>query len=216
MRYGTIVLDPPWSYVVSPKNEPSNREDYLRRDGTPTKRSTGPTADAHYATMNHAQIAALPVGDLAADQGHIYLWVTNPRLFADKRGDGPTPAEMLKGWGFEYITMLTWHKLGAPGLGWYYRGDTEHVLFGTKGKLGIPTALRRSNFFEAPKRRHSEKPNLFFKIVEERSPAPRLEMFARSAREGWDSWGFEAPSETAVQIGQEDGWERDASGVVNL
>jgi N6-adenosine-specific RNA methylase IME4 len=149
--------------------------------------------------MTHAEVAALPIGDYADDQCHLYLWVTNPRLFADKAGRGPSPAEMMAGWGFEYTTTLTWQKLGAPGLGWYFRGATEHVLFGVKGKLGIPTNLRVSNHFAAAKGAHSAKPDRFYEIVERVSPAPRLEMFARRRRYEWDVWGNEAPEHGASQ-----------------
>jgi N6-adenosine-specific RNA methylase IME4 len=125
--------------------------------------------------------------------------VTNPRLFADKAGHGPTPAEMMARWGFVYVTVLTWHKLGAPGMGWYFRGDTEHVLFGVKGKLGIPASERVSNHFAAAKSRHSAKPDRFYEIVERVSPEPRLELFARRRRFGWDVWGNEAPEHAASQ-----------------
>lgn len=106
---------------------------------------------------------------------------------------------MLGAWGFEYTTMLTWHKLGAPGMGWYFRGDTEHVLFGVKGKLGIPSRLRLSNHFAAARTGHSSKPDRFYEIVERVSPDPRLEMFARRRRVGWDVWGFEAPPESEAR-----------------
>src|SRR5947208_25910 len=83
------------------------------------------------------------------------LWVTNARLYADRKNSGPSPWEMLRGWGFDYVTLLTWHKLGAPGMGWYFRGDTEHVLFGIRGVAPIAPGLRVSNHFAAPRTEHS-------------------------------------------------------------
>jgi len=194
VRYRTIVADPPWSYLVHQLSD-EDRAARLNadRDGNPSPRRHGALADLHYATMTHAEVAALPIGDYADDQCHLYLWVTNPRLFASKNGTGPTPADMMAAWGFEYITLLTWHKLGPPGLGWYFRGATEHVLFGVKGKLGIPSGVRTSNHFAAAKGRHSAKPDRFYEIVERVSPEPRLELFARRRRYGWDVWGNEAP-----------------------
>jgi N6-adenosine-specific RNA methylase IME4 len=144
--------------------------------------------------MDNDAIAALPIHEMASEQAHLYLWTTNPHIFGTGlrgRSKGPSPIEMVKGWGFTYMTLLTWHKQGAPGMGWYFRGDTEHVLFGVRGKLGIPAARRVSNHFQAPKRRHSEKPDRFYEIVEGVSPAPRLDMFARRQRSGWDVWGNE-------------------------
>lgn len=199
MKYRTIVLDPPWRYLVNERPQAARDAQYVKADGSPSRRRHAVVADGQYPTMTHAEIAALPIADLADDKAHIYLWVTNPRLFADKAGNGPTPAEMMAGWGFEYTTMLTWHKLGAPGLGWYFRGNTEHVLFGVKGKLGIPSNLRESNHFAATKGRHSAKPDRFYELVERVSPGPFMEMFARRRRFGWDVWGNEAPEEGVSQ-----------------
>lgn len=180
MRYRTIVLDPPWEYE--------------RASGLGGKRA----AADHYPTMTNAQIAALPVPDWSEPTAHLYLWVTNPRLFAEP-GDGLGPRQMLDAWGFRYVTLLTWHKLGAPGMGWYFRGDTEHVLVGVRGKCPIAPELRVSNFFAAPRTGHSAKPDRFYEIVERVSPEPRLEVFARRRRYGWDVWGNEAPEAAASQ-----------------
>lgn len=176
--YRTLVIDPPWAYERNAGVQGAIGE--------------------QYATMTNAAIAALPVGDLAAPDAHLYLWVTNPRLFAEPR-DGLGPVEMLRAWGFRYVTLLTWHKLGAPGLGWYFRGDTEHVLFAVRGRAPIAESTRLSNHFAASRTGHSAKPDRFYEIVESVSPAPRLEMFARRRRIGWDVWGNEAPPESEAR-----------------
>lgn len=178
--YRTIVADPPWAY---------------ERD-----RGLGSTRAAvdHYECMSNADIASLPVLEMAAESAHLYLWVTNPRLFKEER-DSHGPIEILRSWGFRYITTLTWHKLGPPGMGFYFRGDTEHVLFGIRGKAPIDPAIRVSNHFAAPRTVHSAKPDRFYEIVERVSPGPYLEMFARRRRYGWDVWGNEAPTEQASQ-----------------
>lgn len=180
MKYRTLVIDPPWEY-----------------DRSTGLGSTRAAAD-HYPTMSNPAIAALPVRALAETSAHLYLWVTNPRLFAED-DDGLGPREMMRVWGFRYVTMLTWHKLGAPGMGWYFRGDTEHVLFGIRGKAPIAPAIRESNHLAAPRTVHSAKPDRFYEMVERVSPGPFLEMFARRRRYGWDVWGNEAPEEAASQ-----------------
>ncbi len=150
--------------------------------------------------MTNDQIAALPVESMADDNAHLYLWVTNPRLFAEPRqNDTHGPVEILRAWGFRYTTMLTWHKLGAPGMGWYFRGDTEHVLFGVRGTAPIPPEIRVSNHFAAKRREHSAKPDRFYEIVERVSPGPRLELFARRRRWDWDVWGNQAPEVATSQ-----------------
>jgi len=94
--------------------------------------------------------------------------------------------------------MLTWHKLGPIGLGYYFRGETEHILFGVRGRAPLADKSAR-NHFAVTKGRHSAKPDRFYEIVERVSPEPRLELFARRRRVGWDVWGDEAPPESEAR-----------------
>jgi N6-adenosine-specific RNA methylase IME4 len=141
--------------------------------------------------MTTADIAALPIAEQAEDDAHLYLWVTNPHL--------PEVWSVMEAWGFRYVTLLTWHKLGPLGLGHYFRGHTEHVLFGVRGRLPISPERRERNHFAATRTRHSAKPDQFYEMVERVSPGPYLELFARRRRYGWDVWGNEAPAEAASQ-----------------
>jgi N6-adenosine-specific RNA methylase IME4 len=152
VRYRTIVADPPWRYgqtrILTTANKPETR----------------PEASAQYATMAPDEIAALPVPEWAEDNAHLYLWTTNPKLW-----EAPS---ILEAWGFRYVTLLTWHKLGTFGLGYHFRGDTEHVVFAVRGTLPIAPALRVSNHFAARKTGHSRKPDRFYEMVERVSPGP--------------------------------------------
>ena len=140
-------------------------------------------------------MSALPVRCLAASSAHLYLWVTNPIL--------PEAFRVLEAWGFRYVTLLTWHKVGRLGMGYHFRGDTEHVLFGVKGKLPIPPERRARNWLDAPKSGHSVKPPAFYDMVERVSPGPYLELFARQPRLGWDhwGWGYEEASPSYARLG---------------
>jgi N6-adenosine-specific RNA methylase IME4 len=192
VTYRTIVADPPWRYTSS---------DIITRGTTHTasvETRKIRAAENHYQTMSNDEIAALPVREQVADDAHLYMWVTNPRLFRG-RFDSMGPIDIVEAWGFDYVTLLTWHKLGAPGMGFYFRGDTEHVIFARRGKAPIPPSVRVSNHFAATKGRHSAKPDRFYEIVERVSPGPYLELFARRRRYGWDVWGNEAPEEAASQ-----------------
>jgi N6-adenosine-specific RNA methylase IME4 len=162
--YQTIALDPPWDW-----GDEGDADQFGRARPT-------------YATMSIDQIAALPVASLAAKDAHIYLWITNRSL--------PKGFALLESWGFRYITCLTWCK-PSIGMGNYYRGSTEHILFGVRGSLPL---LRRDmgTWFSASRPdRHSAKPEDFYRMVEACSPGPWLEMFARSQRNGWVQWGAE-------------------------
>lgn len=174
VSYRCVVVDPPWRY--------NDKEPFGGHGG----------AERHYKTMSLAEIADLPIRDLTDPTGaHCYLWTTNPFIFEARA--------LLEAWGFRYATLLTWHKIGSIGLGHYFRGDTEHVLFGIRGRCPIPPALRVSNHFASPRRAHSAKPDRFYEIVERVSPEPRMELFARRRRIGWDVWGDEAPPESEAR-----------------
>lgn len=148
---------------------------------TSRHRRTNPAAAAQYSTLSIDDIADLPVAGLAAPDAHLYLWTTNPQL--------PNAFRVVDAWGFRYITTLTWVKTGQMGMGFYFRGDTEHVLFGVRGRLPIPPHRRRRNVFTAAKTGHSRKPAAFGDLVERVSPGPYVELFSRAPRLGWDSWG---------------------------
>lgn len=166
-KFATIVIDPPWS----PEDEGESGEGLYGRGAPP------------YATMTVAQIASMPVGTYADDDCHLYMWITNRSLFK-----GET---LLTTWGFRYVTCLTWVK-PSIGLGAYFRGSSEQVLFGIKGSQ----PLQRHDvgtWFAAPRgpNGHSSKPTEFYDLVESCSPGPYLDIFAREQREGWTSWGAE-------------------------
>lgn len=167
-KYKTIYIDPPWE----------------ERGGGKIKRG----ADRHYNLMKLHEIEALPVQNLIDEEGcHLYMWVTNNFL--------PKAFDLLKAWGFEYITIITWHK-DRFGLGQYYRGITEHCIFAsTKKRLPYKiTNGKRSQgvtgFYEA-KTIHSRKPMKMREMIENVSYEPRIELFARQYIDGWDCWGNE-------------------------
>jgi N6-adenosine-specific RNA methylase IME4 len=145
-------------------------------------RATRGAAEDHYATMSLAELAGLDVEERAAEQAHLYLWTTNGFL--------REAFDLVDAWGFEYRTCLTWVK-PQIGLGNYFRSSTEHVLFGVRGRLRTLVRDER-NWLEAPRGRHSAKPEAFYDLVQRASPGPYLEMFARQRRLGWDVWGREA------------------------
>ena len=165
MRYQAIIIDPPWDW-----GDEGDADQFGR-------------ARPVYQTMSYAQLAELPVGDQAATNAHLYLWITNRSL--------PKGFSLLEAWGFRYVTMLTWCK-PSFGMGNYYRGQTEHVLFGVRGSLPLLRRDRGTTFHAPRPGRHSAKPDEFYQLVEDCSPGPWLEMFSRSSRPGWAAWGAEA------------------------
>ena len=105
---------------------------------------------------------------------------------------------VVRAWGFTPKSLLTWCKPG-PGMGYYLRNNTEHVIFATRGKPMVPETKAMSSWYEWPRLRHSEKPQQFYDLAETVSPGPRLDMFARVQRNGWHSWGDEAPGAVMLE-----------------
>jgi N6-adenosine-specific RNA methylase IME4 len=162
-RYATIVIDPPWDWGDE------GDQDQLGR------------ARPDYSTMTIEQLEQLDVGGLADDDCHIYMWITNRSL--------PKGFRLLEAWGFRYITAITWVKPHF-GMGNYFRGQTEHVLFGVRGSQPLKRKDVGTVFTsERGAGGHSSKPTAFLDLVESCSPGPYIEMFSRSSRDGWVTWG---------------------------
>lgn len=176
-KYNTIYADPPWQF--------QNR--------------TGKVAPEHkrlsrYSTMTLEEIKSLPIADISGDKAQLYLWVPNALI--------PSGLEVLDAWGFEYKTIFIWEKIrkdGQPdgrGVGFYFRNVTEPILFGIKKKSApnrtLSPARSQVNLIRTMKREHSRKPDEIIPIIESCSPGPRIELFARGLREGWDMWGDQA------------------------
>ncbi len=132
-----------------------------------------------YSLLALDQIKQFPIPEIAEASCHLYLWVPNGLI-----GDGLT---VMAAWGFQYKTMLTWAKYGL-GVGHYFRNATEQILFGTKGRLPM---LRKNGrtWFLGDRREHSRKPDEFYRLVESMSPGPRIDVFSRETRPGWDQLG---------------------------
>jgi len=154
-RYEVIALDPPWPY---------------------------PGSMLPYPTLSLEAIAALPVGELLADDGVVWLWTTNAFHFEAGR--------IAREWGLADRGMLTWAK-DKLGHGYPLQNQTEHCLLLSRGK----PHFRRGSFltlFHGEVREHSRKPDEFFTLAEALCVGRRrLEMFARERRPGWEAWGAE-------------------------
>lgn len=179
--FSTILADPPWRF--------SNR--------------TGKVAPEHkrlgrYGTMSLEEIKGLTVSDVAAENAHLYLWVPNALL--------PAGLEVMDAWGFKYVSNIVWAKRrkdGGPdgrGVGFYFRNVTELLLFGVKGHMRtLAPGRSQVNMIETRKREHSRKPDEQYKLIEDCSPGPYLELFARYPQPHWEVWGNEADADIVPQ-----------------
>ena len=174
-----IYADPPWTFA------------------TYSRKGKGRSPEAYYDCMSLAEIKALPVAESAPDDCVLLLWATDPLL--EKAFD------VIRAWGFEYKTVgFYWVKLNksAPqlvydtrsfftGLGFWTRANPEPCLLATRGR---PHRRRAdvSKLIISPRREHSRKPDEVYKRIEALCEGPYFEMFARTRRDGWFSWGRES------------------------
>ena len=121
--------------------------------------------------MSQEELLALPVASWADERAHLYLWSTNFDL--------PDALELMEAWGFKFVTLVTWIK-PSIGLGSYFRTTTEQVLFGIRGQL-LTRARNMGTLFAAPKTFYSEKPDAFYRIVEQASYPPFVDVLVERA-----------------------------------
>lgn len=165
-----------------------------------------------YDLMDLEAIKQFPVPEMAAPNCHLYLWTPNALL-----SEG---LEVMDAWHFSYKTALVWVK-HQMGVGNFYRNASELILFGVKGHLP-PLRRNARTWFLADRRQHSRKPTEFYALAESMSPGPRIDVFSRESRTGWDQWGnqcdffnqTEGGSDERKQTLETDGSGRAAGGAV--
>ncbi|MDR6818478.1 N6-adenosine-specific RNA methylase IME4 [Neorhizobium sp. 2083] len=166
-----IMADPPWKMQEWSDNGDKSK-----------------STQSKYRLMPLEEIKALPVLDLAAPNCLLWLWATNPML--------PQALDVLHAWGFAFATAGSWMKTTrngkqAFGTGYIFRTSNEPILIGKRGEPKTTRSVRSS--FPGLAREHSRKPEEGYREAERLMPrARRLELFSRTNRAGWTTWGDEA------------------------
>jgi N6-adenosine-specific RNA methylase IME4 len=175
-KYPVILADPPWKYEVYDEDSGSER-----------------AAANHYPVMELDEICVLPVGEMVTSDAVLFLWATVPCL--------QQAFQVLAAWGFEYVSNYVWTK-DKMGNGHWNRNQHEHLLIGRRGNFPTPKpADRPSSVIQAPRREHRRKPDEVYSIIERAYPElPKIELFARRARAGWDAWGNQAQAPDDLSI----------------
>lgn len=184
-KYRTIVIDPPWEHL----------------EGWPAWNNKGERKLLSYPTMTVEQIASLPINSLLEREGYVFLWVTNRYL---EQG-----FFVMREWQCAPRQTLTWCKQPiGQGPGGMFATTTEFIIVGQRINPNTHAHGRRTagkvntSWFQWLRGKHSEKPESFQDIVEQVSPPPYLEMFARRHRLGWHVWGNEVTSDIELSPAQ--------------
>ena len=193
MKFSTIVADPPWNVKAG-----RDLGEYVVENGRQVWDSSHQKSrDLAYPFMTVDELCLLRIKELAEDNAHLYLWTINKYL--------PDAFKVAAAWGFIYSTTLVWAKnpMGS-GLGGTFGIATEFVLFCRRGSLATkrdwPTTWFnwKRPYDERGKPKHSAKPPAFMEMIEQTSPGPYLELFAREKRPWWSAWGNEVESDVEI------------------
>ena len=167
--YQLIMADPPWRFELY------------------SAAGAEKCAEAQYRTMTLDAIAALPVADLARADCLLWLWATAPMLDQQLR--------VMEAWDFRFVTSGVWVKTTRRGkigfgTGYVLRNAHEPFLLGVRGAPQCARSVRSVVMGEL--REHSRKPEAAYAAAEQLLPgARRCELFSRTDRAGWETWGDE-------------------------
>jgi N6-adenosine-specific RNA methylase IME4 len=168
--YSVIYADPPWQYKnQSPPCLPEKQPDTC-------------TIEYYYPTMKLEDIKSMPIKEISDKNSVLFLWATTPAI--------QEAFEVVSAWGFKYKTMITWEKTNKDCMGYWFRVCTEHLIVAVRGNVKSFRSMERTCYHEA-RTKHSKKPEYFYSLIESVTSGNRIELFARSPRQGWDVFGNE-------------------------
>lgn len=163
-KYRTIVIDPPWDM------------EKIQRDLAPNQ------LDFDYPTMSLDEIKDFKLP--AHEECHLWLWTTQKYL---------RPSfDLLDAWDFTYLATFVWHKNGGFQPVGLPQFNCEFVLLARRGGQPFVETKQFFTCFDAKRREHSRKPDEFYDVVKRVCPEPRIDIFSREDRDGYDVWGLES------------------------
>jgi len=167
-KYRVLYADPPWSY----------------HDKADAGAVQAGGAERHYPSMSIAELCALPIPALCEPDAVLFLWVTSPLLCES--------FAVIKAWGFSYRASFIWDKV-RHNMGHYNSVRHEFLLICVRGSCQPDNVKLFDSVVSEERTTHSKKPETFRTMIDTLYPnGKRLELFARGAAPGWETYGFEA------------------------
>lgn len=196
-----ILADPPWAFrtYTGGTRTPTQKNFALSGSGS----HAGAGAGDHYPTMPLDGLKSLDVAGVAAPNALLAMWVVGSHC--------DEALELGAAWGFTFVTdLFYWMKqkllranqidlftgdIAPPkiSMGYHTRKQLEPVWLFKRGK-GLPVldhSVRQ--LIIAPPSEHSRKPPEQYDRLDALygTQLTRLELFSRTPRTGWTSWGNE-------------------------
>lgn len=143
-------------------------------------------------------IVDLPISEIAHEDANLFLWVP-PKL--NREGIG---VRVARAWGFEVSSEIVWEK-PYIGQGRFPRLCHEMILVCSRGDCTLigPWDVRSVQRWKGVHAAngsaiHSAKPDGAIDLIEQHSPGPYVELFARRHRLGWDVWGDQSANTASL------------------
>ena len=166
VRYGTIVIDPPWDM------------EKIKRDVRPNQ------VAFDYPTMTEEELERFPVADMAADDCHLFCWTTMKFL--------PVALRLISAWRFKYYGLMVWYKPGGFQPHGFYQNNCEFVIYARNGSPKFRDTQAFMACFQGERREHSRKPDVFYDTIRRVTSDGRIDVFSREQRDGFDKYGNES------------------------
>lgn len=172
-KYSIVYIDPPWEQTKSIRKCRPNQKKQL-----------------DYKTCSLEEIKDLIAIALSntSDYHNIFMWTIDKFLHQTE--------QMLQELGYVLHARMVWDKTNGVAPAFTVRYSHEYLLwFYKKNRMLKPVNHTRGKYrtvFVEKSTKHSKKPQCVYEMLEDMFPdVPKLEMFARNCRNGWDCWGDE-------------------------
>jgi N6-adenosine-specific RNA methylase IME4 len=176
MKYRTIVIDPPWQLATC---NPANCT------------HGGIAKDLPYTTMTDKEITDFPINNYADVECDLFLWTTKAKIH--------TAFHIMQEWDFRYANFLVWNKLDGLNHNGVHT-TLEFILYGYKGKNGLDYKKPIEAYYAEKRKKHSQKPNVFYSTLLKVTSPPRIDIFARKRHFGFDAYGDQVESQIQVPL----------------